>query len=75
MYPPYNDGTVLIKQTVRRGREFVIDEDENGRHQDGTSTTVMLRRWSRPSGTPCRDSWAAEGRTAFPISGDRFPAD
>ena len=34
MYPPYNDGTVLIKQTVRSGREFVIDEDENGRHQE-----------------------------------------
>ena len=34
MYPPYNDGTVLIKQTVRRGREFVIDEDENGRHRE-----------------------------------------
>ena len=34
VYPPYSDGTVLIKQTVRRGREFVIDEDGNGRHRE-----------------------------------------
>ena len=34
VYPPYNDGTVLIKQTVRRGREFVIDDDGNGRHRE-----------------------------------------
>ena len=34
VYPPYNDGTILVKQTVRKDREFVIDKDEKGRHRE-----------------------------------------
>ena len=34
VYPPYSDGSVLVKQTIRSGREFIIDEDETGRHRE-----------------------------------------
>ena len=34
VYPPHSDDTVLVKQTVRNGREFIIDEDETGQHRE-----------------------------------------
>lgn len=33
-YPPYGDGTVLVKQTVRHDSEFVIDSDDASRHRE-----------------------------------------
>ena len=34
VYPPYEDGTVLIKQTVREGPTFIAVEGGNGRHSE-----------------------------------------
>ena len=34
VYPAYTDGTVLVKQTVRKDGEFVVYADSDGRHRE-----------------------------------------